>query len=116
MTLLYTDPIFLRHDTGRGHPERIERLIAIAQRLDADGLLDRCTRATFSPAAAEEVARVHAPEVLQFAAEACQTGHRLEADTPVCPESYAVALAAAGACCAAVEAVLAGQDTTALCL
>ena len=34
-TLLLTDSLFLRHDAGRGHPERPERL---AQTL---GLLDR---------------------------------------------------------------------------
>lgn len=115
MTLLYSDPIFLRHDTGQ-HPERIERLLAIHRRLQADGLIDRCTRGNYSPLEAEEIAAVHAPEVLRRAREVSQRGERLDADTPTCPESTVVALAAAGACCAAVDAVLAGRDSNALCL
>ena len=43
-------------------------------------------------------------------------GGRLEADTVVSHDSYHVGLAAAGACVAAVDAVLAGEDTNALCL
>ena len=32
MTLLYTDPLFLKHDTGR-HPETSDRLRSITARL-----------------------------------------------------------------------------------
>jgi len=43
-------------------------------------------------------------------------GGHLDPDTVVAPESFAVALAAAGACASAVDAVLRGDDTNALCL
>jgi len=44
MTLLYSDPRFLDHDTGRGHPERAERLRQITALLDSSGLATRCVR------------------------------------------------------------------------
>jgi acetoin utilization deacetylase AcuC-like enzyme len=43
-------------------------------------------------------------------------GGRLDPDTVVSPRSFEVALAAAGACASAVDAVLAGPQRTALCL
>jgi acetoin utilization deacetylase AcuC-like enzyme len=43
-------------------------------------------------------------------------GGRLDADTVVSPASYQVGLAAAGACVAAVDAVMTGADQRAICL
>ncbi len=116
MTLLYTDPVFLRHRTG-AHPERPQRLEAILAHIEASGLAARCTRLAASTMPAADLVPIHAAEQVEYAREACAAGGgRLEADTPVCPESFDVALAAAGTCRAAVDAVLDGRDTTALCL
>jgi acetoin utilization deacetylase AcuC-like enzyme len=116
MTLLYTDPIFLRHQTG-AHPERPQRLVAILERLQSAGLLARCTRGDFQPLAAEEVARVHDPAVVdRVRTLSAHGGGYLDPDTVVGPESYQVALAAAGACAAAVDEVIAGPEQSALCL
>lgn len=116
MTLLYTDPVFLRHQTG-AHPERPQRLVAILQHLREKGLAERCKSATFTPLSPDQLAPVHSTIQVQLAREMCaEGGGRLEADTPVSPESFEVALAAAGACSSAVDAVLDGADTTALCL
>ena len=116
MTLLYRDPLFLRHETGR-HPENPDRLRAIEARLCAAGLIDRCTPGTYQPLTPDAVARVHGPAVVEAVrALAEQGGGRLDADTVLSAESYHAALAAAGACTAAADAVLRGQDTTALCL
>jgi acetoin utilization deacetylase AcuC-like enzyme len=116
MTLLYRDPLFLQHDTGR-HPENANRLRSILARLEQAGLLERCTPAAYRPLAEEEVARVHHPDVVRRArAAAEQGGGYLDADTVVSPDSFRVALAAAGACASAVDAVLGGADATALCL
>jgi acetoin utilization deacetylase AcuC-like enzyme len=115
MTLLYSDPIFLRHLTG-AHPERPERLTAILECLQETGLLARCGRGVFQPLGDEEVVRVHDPEVLLQARRVAKQGGYLDPDTVVCPESLQVALAAAGACAASVDAVLRGDDRTALCL
>jgi len=116
MTLLYHDPLFQRHETGN-HPERVERLRAIDARLRAEGLLQRCTAGSIQRLPVAQTQAVHRAEVAQRAETLAQAGGgHLDADTVVCPESVEVALAAAGTCCAAVEAVLTGQDRNALCL
>src|SRR5262249_48374145 len=59
----------------------------------------------------------HASFVVATARDAAASGGgRIEADTVVSPRSFDVALAAAGACCSAVDAVLDGADRNALCL
>jgi acetoin utilization deacetylase AcuC-like enzyme len=116
MTLLYRDALFLRHNTGR-HPECAARLESIHRQLDAAGLPARCQVGTFQPLTAEDTHAVHAPTVAERARQVAQDGGGfLDADTIVSPDSYQVALAAAGACVSAVDAVLAGHDRTALCL
>ncbi len=116
MTLLATDPLFLKHDTGR-HPECADRLRSVTARLDKAGLPKQCTAGSCKPLAEEAVAKVHDPRVLMRAKQLAQHGGgRLDADTVVSPDSVDVALAAAGACVAAVDAVLKGVEANALCL
>jgi acetoin utilization deacetylase AcuC-like enzyme len=116
MTLLYSDPRFLDHATGR-HPENPTRLAHITRRLDESGLADRCLRPTFDPISLERLKRVHEPAYVAEVAEFVgRGGGQLEADTVVGPKSYEVALLAAGAVADAVERVVRGEDTTALCL
>ena len=116
MTLLYTDPLFLQHDTGL-HPETADRLRAITARLDKTGLPARCRPGSYQPLTEETVSRLHSPRVVQrVKAVAAQGGGQLDPDTVVSAASFAVALAAAGACVSAVDAVLRGDDAHALCL
>jgi acetoin utilization deacetylase AcuC-like enzyme len=116
MTLLYTDPVFLDHETGR-HPETAERLRAVAAMLDQNGLRQRCTTGQFSAITPAELGGVHSPRVAQQVQRAAESGGgQLDADTVISPASFRVALSAAGACTAAVDAVVAGVDRTALCL
>lgn len=116
MTLLVRDDLFLQHRTG-AHPERPERLLAIHQRLENVGLLARCRPLTYQPMERQEVMRLHARPVVEDAEEvAAAGGGHLDADTVVSARSFEVALAAAGAGASAVDAVLDGQDATALCL
>jgi acetoin utilization deacetylase AcuC-like enzyme len=115
MTLLYTDPLFLRHETGR-HPERPERLRAVTARLAKSGAAGRCVPGEYQPLTANEVKAIHTPAVVELARRAAEQGGDLDPDTPVSPESYTVALAAAGACASAVDAVMQGKDRNALCL
>jgi acetoin utilization deacetylase AcuC-like enzyme len=116
MTLLYRDPLFQRHQTGP-HPERPARLQAIDARLEEAGLPARCRAGAYRPLTPEQVLRVHAPEQVAAVAEVARRGGgHLDPDTIVSPASFEVALAAAGACVAAVDAVVAGADRTALCL
>ncbi|MCI0463543.1 MAG: histone deacetylase [Gemmataceae bacterium] len=116
MTLLYRDPLFLQHETGR-HPENPNRLRAITARLEKAGLPDQCAAGHYEPLTEDTVARLHTPQHIARVREAAQRGGgRLDPDTVVSPESYRVALAAAGCCVSATDAVLRGVDHTALCL
>jgi acetoin utilization deacetylase AcuC-like enzyme len=116
MTLLFRDPLFLEHETGR-HPENPGRLRSIVSRLEKSKLLEKCGHSVYEPLTEEAVVKIHDPAVVARAKSLAQTGGgHLDADTVVSPASFRVALAAAGACVAAVEAVLTGRDRTALCL
>jgi acetoin utilization deacetylase AcuC-like enzyme len=117
MTLLYTDPLFLKHDTGAHHPETPERLRAITARLEKKNLIKKCTAGVYKPLAEETVAKLHTAKLVTAAKQLAEHGGgRLDADTIVSPDSFKVALAAAGAATAAVDAVLKESDRNALCL
>ncbi len=116
MTLLYTDPLFLQHDTGP-HPETADRLRAITARFKKAGLIQKCQPGKYVPLSEEEIRQLHSPEMVQLAQQASREGGGYpDADTIVSPQSYTVALAAAGACTAAVDAVIPSEDRSALCL
>jgi acetoin utilization deacetylase AcuC-like enzyme len=116
MTLLYTDPIFLEHNTG-SHPETAERLRAIERQLRADGLLDRVQPGEFEPVDPKQLESIHSPGVVERVRLVAEMGGgRLDEDTVVSPASFRVGLAAAGAAVAAVDAVMSGKSRTALCL
>jgi acetoin utilization deacetylase AcuC-like enzyme len=116
MTLLFTDPFFLRHDT-EPHVETPDRLRAITARLERAGLTAKCAAGQYKPLTEEAVAAVHSPRLVHQVRQASEHGGgHLDPDTVVSRDSFAVALAAAGACAAAVDAVLKGPERTALCL
>ena len=116
MTLLYYDPIFLEHDTGR-HPENAGRLRPLIKHLDESGLSARCQRIEWEPISKERLCRVHsAQHVDAVKAYAERGGGQIEADTVVSPKSYDVALTAAGAVCDAVTRVIRGDQRRASCL
>ncbi len=116
MTILFKDPLFQEHDTGR-HPENAARLRSILARLEKAGLDRDCRAGTFQPLAEEAITAIHNPDVVARVKEVVRHGGGyLDADTVVSPASFEVALAAAGACVAAVDAVLNGTDKNALCL
>jgi acetoin utilization deacetylase AcuC-like enzyme len=116
MTLLYTDPFFLEHKTGE-HPENPDRLRSITARLDKSGLSKKCQQGVFKPLAEAAVAKVHsAAQVGRVKELAHEGGGSVDPDTVVSPKSVDVALAAAGACVAAVDAVLSGGARNALAL
>lgn len=113
---LYTHSSCLRHSAGPGHPESPARLQAVLEALDQDrfAMLDRieATRASY-----EQLARVHSPELIALvhAAAPTQGYAQLDADTAMSPDSLEAALRAAGAVCAAVDALIDGTATRAFC-
>lgn len=69
------------------------------------------------PATLERIQRVHEPQyVAGVKAFAAAGGGFIEQDTVVSPQSYEVALLAAGAVCDAVERIDRAEDKTAFCL
>lgn len=112
-TGIVLDPRYLEHVTGRGHPERperIETLLAMRDALEPTGLAPIEPR----PATREELELVHSPEhVDRVEATARMERHKLDVDTPVGPESHATALLAAGGLLEAIDATMRGEVHTA---
>jgi acetoin utilization deacetylase AcuC-like enzyme len=114
--LLYTHSACLKHLPGPGHPESPARLQAVLEALDHDrfALLDRveAPRAT-----REQLERVHTTALIDFVeAKTPASGFApIDADTVMSPDSFEAALRAAGAVCAAVDALIDGNATRAFC-
>jgi len=117
-TALATSPLFLRHDTGRGHPERPERLTWILDHLETTGLSRRLLRVEPSPAERDWIESVHAPEYIDRVQAACRNGDPLidSMDTAICPASFETAMLAAGAGISLAEAVLAHRARNGMAL
>jgi acetoin utilization deacetylase AcuC-like enzyme len=113
---LYTHPVCLAHDPGPGHPESPARLAAVLDAL-AKPPFDALDRRTAPRATRTQLERVHRADLVdEILSSAPATGwRRLDADTVMSPASAAAALHAAGAACAAVDSVLAGEVQRAFC-
>jgi acetoin utilization deacetylase AcuC-like enzyme len=113
--LLFTHPAMLAHEPPGGHPERPARLEAVLKGI-ADLPLER-REAPF--AAKDALARVHPLALIEALervfAEAREGGVQLDADTHLSAGSREAVYRAAGACVAAVDAVLSGEDEMAFC-
>jgi acetoin utilization deacetylase AcuC-like enzyme len=108
-TAIVWSETYLDHDTDP-HPESPERLVAIGHSLRAAGMFDDRRVLTPEPATLDAVLAVHAPHVVDLVQRAAhQGGAWLDPDTYVSPDSYEVALLAAGGACRAVDAVLSGE-------
>ncbi len=108
--LYYSHPSALRHDAGPGHPEAARRLVAIEQLL-AERQPAFLARREAPLATLAQIERVHPapyPERL-LAAEPSDGWRQLDPDTAMSAGSGEAALRAAGAACAAVDALLSGE-------
>jgi acetoin utilization deacetylase AcuC-like enzyme/predicted amidohydrolase len=116
-TGLIYDDIYLKHDTGAGHPERAERLVTIRQRLERTGLLSQLALIKPQAASVESLAKVRDPQYIDHVRQICRagTGYVDSPDTPASPDSYEVALMAAGGVQSAVDAVMEGRIRNAFC-
>ncbi|MGF6228704.1 acetoin utilization deacetylase AcuC-like enzyme [Inquilinus ginsengisoli] len=115
-TLLFTHPACIGHDTGPGHPERPDRLRAVLTALESESFA-LLQRREAPEATIEQIARAHPDAfVRRLLAAVPESGLQpIDADTVLSPGSGAAALRAAGAGCAAVDAVLAGEARNAFC-
>ncbi|MCS7259157.1 MAG: histone deacetylase [Anaerolineae bacterium] len=102
------DEIFLRH-TMPGHPENHHRLEAIMQQLASTGVLERLAHIPARPATRAELERAHRPRYIETVRQMAERGGGyLDPDTYVTPDTFEVAVIAAGSTIEATSAVLNG--------
>ena len=116
LPLLYSNPIFLEHDTG-DHPEKAERLRNLSEHLKKQPVTKKFQAGEFESAVPAHLELVHtAAHVQRIQKFAAMGGGRVESDTVMSPRSYEVACHAVGAAVAAVDAVVSGKAPRATCL
>ena len=115
-TLLYSHTACFEHDPGAGHPECPARLKAVLEALD-DPAFAALERREAPEAARAQLLRAHPAEFVDrvLGAIPARGLAQLDADTIASPGSGAAALRAAGAVCAAVDAVARGEAGNAFC-
>jgi acetoin utilization deacetylase AcuC-like enzyme len=115
-TLLYTHDACLGHDPGGYHPECADRLRAVLDGLSGPAFA-ALQRREAPRAALDDVARAHPRRFVDaLLAAVPRSGHAaIDADTVLSPGSGEAALRAAGAVCAAVDAVMTGEGANAFC-
>jgi acetoin utilization deacetylase AcuC-like enzyme len=117
MTTLYvTHPAGLNHLTPLGHPERPDRLRAIATALE-DEKFRPLVRVEAPTVPFETIALCHPLEYVEHIRNATpdQGMVRLDADTSISPGSFEAALRAVGGAVMAVNEVMTGKATNAFC-
>jgi acetoin utilization deacetylase AcuC-like enzyme len=112
-TAYITDEIYLRHDTGSGHPESKARLMAIEQ-----AILPLKTRLiTHIPSCADEtmLLSVHTHEQVEKVRKCSILTGTLDPDTVCSKDSYQAAKVAAGAGISAIDGIKKGLFQRAFC-
>jgi acetoin utilization deacetylase AcuC-like enzyme len=103
-------PEFLYHKTGRIHPERPERLTTIVEALQASAFSHKIEWRSPTPPRADLVSwleTIHTKAYISKVKEIADSGGGyLDADTPISPRSYEVALLAVSAWLDGVDTVL----------
>ena len=107
--LLY-HPQYLEHDTGFGHPERSDRLPAVMDHVAKQAYFGDIERVSPRPAEPEWVRQIHTARYMERAQAACRNNysHLDVMDVAISPESYDVALLAAGGALELGDRVMSG--------
>jgi acetoin utilization deacetylase AcuC-like enzyme len=112
-TAVVYSPKYLRHKTGLRHPESPSRLRVIMRELKKSGILEngRCSLIEPKIAGINDLELAHDIDYIQRIRQFCSCGGGLldQGDTVVSPESYEVALLAAGGTVKAVDLVMVGK-------
>jgi acetoin utilization deacetylase AcuC-like enzyme len=104
-TAIVIDPRYRQHDTGPGHPERPERLLAIEDLVQSwhGAPLERVAARVASD---EEIRAAHTDALLERIRRTQEHAYaRIDADTATCDRSFEIALLAAGGVLELVDAV-----------
>jgi acetoin utilization deacetylase AcuC-like enzyme len=107
MPLVLSHPSSLLHETGLGHPERVDRMHAIRAELERREWFG-FERREAPPVTEEQLLAVHSREHIDAVRETSARAGAFDLDTPTSEGSWEAALHAAGGACALVEALLAG--------
>jgi acetoin utilization deacetylase AcuC-like enzyme len=103
--LILSHPSSLLHETGWGHPERVDRMHAIQAELERRDWLGFDRRE--APAVTnEQLLAVHTRRHIDAVRETSVRAGAFDLDTPTSQGSWEAALHAAGGACALVEALL----------
>jgi acetoin utilization deacetylase AcuC-like enzyme len=116
LNVIYSDE-FLEHKTGYAHPEKPARLTAIVKALQQVEWQEQINWQLPTPINERSllpiIEQVHSAEYLARLKRIAETGGgNLDGDTPVSPQSYAVALLAVSAWLDGVDRVLATGEPT----
>jgi acetoin utilization deacetylase AcuC-like enzyme len=116
-TGLLLDPIYKLHDTGPGHPEAPARYAAVTKALTNSGLVEKTIPIHKREATLDEIALCHSRKYIEIAKDDVESGSGdlSTGDTSICPQSWDVAVAAAGGVLNAVDAVISGKVSNAFC-
>jgi acetoin utilization deacetylase AcuC-like enzyme len=111
---VFYDATTLQHRPPSDHPESPQRLVAV---MDTVRSLRAASVAGTRPATEDDVLLVHTVEYVRKVREEVASGRRTlsTGDTDISAESFAAALAAAGAVISAVDAVVSGKTKRAFC-
>jgi acetoin utilization deacetylase AcuC-like enzyme len=114
LPVIYSDE-FLKHNNGRFHPERPERLTAIVNALKAAPWADKIEWQLPTPVETRPVMpllqKIHTQQYIDLVKQiASGGGGMLDADTPIGPHSYDVALLAVSAWLDGIDRVLATNN------
>ena len=108
---IVSDPVFMGHDTGRGHPEtprRISSLHSIFSKEDPDILLVRPVAAE-----AEDILLNHGRAYVDLVRKSCEKGSgHFDPDTAYSKDTYMVSLLAAGSLVELCALALDGRVTS----
>jgi acetoin utilization deacetylase AcuC-like enzyme len=107
--LLLSHPSSLLHETGWGHPERVDRMHAINAELERRDWLG-FERREAPRASEEQLLAVHSRDHVDAVRETSARAGAFDLDTPTSEGSWEAALHAAGGACALVEALLGGGE------
>lgn len=115
---LFSHQACAAHEPGAGHPERPARIRAVLERLAAPEF-DALIRRDAPEATVDQIARMHPRDFveafLKALPKAGQGPFAVDGDTVASAGTREAALRAAGAVCAAVDAVATGDVKTAFC-
>ncbi len=115
-TGLVYHPDYLKHDSGKNHPESAERLSSLIAHLEGMDLLSKLKNIEPYCAPVEWVETVHDPRYVKMVEKTCKNGGgMLDPDTVVGKESYRIALLAVGGVMAAVDAIMNKKSGNAFC-